>query len=315
MIKDIFKKKNIVGWQDTFDDIFLEKFLSKSFMFGKHNSYLYGEDVITNPPNTETLVLCPDCIDHGCESNNKKRKYYPDSNISYSFNNESYRCDNFNLEKTNNNFLFSGCSYTFGSGLPYNSTWAYQLNKDLCGDQFYNLGLNANSQKAIIYDIYNYIRKYGKPKAVFILFPDISRVIGFVDSLSSIEVKTRLLKEEYPNESSRFFTQDLLYFDFYNSICALEDYLKSIDVPFLWGTWHQETEEVLNLVSKNFNNYVKIFTNSNSAKYFKDVKIENNMSLRYWDLSRDLTHPGIKTHMIIKNIFLYEWKKKYENIN
>jgi hypothetical protein len=314
MIKDIFKKNNSFGWVDTFNKDFLNIFLSKDFMFGKHNAYQHKEDVITNPPNTETLVLCPDCIDHGCGSSNKERNNYPDENIKYSFNNESYRCDNFNLEKTNNNFLFSGCSYTFGSGLPYNGTWAYQLNKDLSGDQFYNLGLNANSQKSIIYDVYNYIRKYGKPKAVFILFPDISRVIGFVDSLSSIEVKTRLLNEEYPNESSRFFTQDLLYFDFYNSICALEDYLKSINVPFLWGTWHQETEKVLNLVSKNFNNYVKIFTNPSSAKYFKDVKLESNMSNRYWDRSRDVTHPGIKTQMIIKNIFLDEWKKNNENV-
>ena len=312
MIKDIFKKNNSFGWVDTFNKDFLNIFLSKDFMFGKHNAYVYKEDVITNPPNTETLVLCPDCIDHGCGPSNKEKNNYPDENIKYSFNNESYRCDNFNLEKTNNNFLFSGCSYTFGSGLPYNSTWAYQLNKDLSGDQFYNLGLNANSQKSIIYDVYNYIRKYGKPKAVFILFPDISRVIGFVDSLSSIEVKTRLLNEEYPNESSRFFTQDLLYFDFYNSICALEDYLKSINVPFLWGTWHQETEKVLNLVSKNFNNYVKIFTNPSSAKYFKDVKLESNMSNRYWDRSRDVTHPGIKTQMIIKNIFLDEWEKQYD---
>jgi hypothetical protein len=312
MIKNIFNKKNVIGWNDTFNETFLQSFLSKDFMFGKHNAYQYGEDIVTNPPNTKTDVLCPDCIDHGCGPANKNKKNYPDDEINYSFNNESYRCDNFNLEKTNNNFLFSGCSYTFGSGLPYNSTWAYQLNKDLNGDQFYNLGLNANSQKAIIYDIYNYIRKYGKPKAVFVLFPDISRLVGFTESLSSIEVMTRLLNES--NDGSKnFFTNDLLYFDFYNSVCALEDYLESMGIPFLWGTWHQETENVLNLLSKNFKNYIKIFTNENALKYFSNNK-NNTFSTRYWERSRDVTHPGIKTQLLIKNIFLKEWEKNNENV-
>ena len=312
MIKNIFKKKNIVGWQDTFDNVFLKTFLSKDVMFGKHNAYLYEENVITNPPNTETLVLCPDCIDHGCGPSNKEKSNYPDESIMYCFNNESYRCDNFNLEKTNNNFLFSGCSVTFGSALPYNSTWAYQLNKDLGGDQFYNLGLSASSQKAIIYDIYNYIRKYGKPKAVFILFPDMSRVIGFKEGLSSIEINTRLLNE-VSNNSKNFFTDDLLYFDFYNSICALEDYLESIKIPFLWGTWHQETEDVLNLISKNFKNYIKIYTNQNAFKNFNNNK-NSEFNNKYWNRSRDMTHPGIKTQTMIKNIFLNEWKNNNENI-
>jgi hypothetical protein len=297
-----------------FNNDFIDKFLNNS-MLGPKNCLVNFSGIKINKPNETLDTLCPDCVGCGCPLAQTESTNYPDLEISYKFNKDVYRCDELSSEYSSKNFLFSGCSYTIGTGIPYEGTWAYQLNKELNGEKFYNIAVNGASYKTIIYDVYNYINTYGKPKAVFILFPDISRVIGFVDSLSSIEVKTRLLNEEYPNESSRFFTQDLLYFDFYNSICALEDYLKSIDVPFLWGTWHQETEEVLNLVSKNFNNYVKIFTNSNSAKYFKDVKIENNMSLRYWDLSRDLTHPGIKTHMIIKNIFLYEWKKKYENIN
>ena len=294
---------------------FLNSFLSKDFMFGRHNGYEYKQDILTVSPNTTVSVLCPDCIDHECGSNNKKREYYPDEDISYSFNNESYRCDNFEVKDAGNNFLFSGCSFTFGTGLPYSTTWAYQLNKEFNGEKFYNLGLNANSQKAIIYDIYSYIRKYNKPKAVFALFPDTSRVIGFADSLSSIEVRTRLLNEEYPAESSRFFTKDLLYFDFYNSICALEDYLESLNIPFLWGTWHEETEKVLNLVSKDFKNYTRIFTSQGAVRYFKDVKPENDMSVRYWDRSRDITHPGVKTQTIIKNIFLEKWKESYsENV-
>ena len=77
MIKNIFNKKNIAGWQDTFDNIFLETFLSVQpkmqtkviFSEEEENSYAYEIE-------SDSILLRTDYFSNGSSSTNK---YYLES--------------------------------------------------------------------------------------------------------------------------------------------------------------------------------------------------------------------------------------------
>jgi hypothetical protein len=305
----IEESKNI---KSLFNEDFINKFLQNSFLSSNtiiHN--FAGKHMVL--PNDKLNTSCPDCVGCGCPMTYDKSDNFPDEEIKYEYNSDCYRCDEFNLEDSNYNFLFNGCSVTIGTGLPYEGTWAYQLNKDLGGKKFYNLATNGGSYKSIINDTYTYIRKYGKPKGVFIMFPNIQRLVSFIEYKDTVKQTT--IHFAFMDNVKTVMTEEFTYYDFYNSVCALEDYLNSLNIPFLWSTWNQEVDENLCKIQKNFKNYTSMFYHEKTKMFFanKDYPIE--ISKKYWEKSRDMLHSGVKMQMWHKKILEYEWKKRYENIN
>jgi hypothetical protein len=317
----MFKKKKYSNQEKLlvddiliFDDFFINKFLNDSMMGSKNCLVNYSGINISRPEEVKQ-TLCPDCVGCGCPLAQTESTNYPDPEISYKFNKNVYRCDELNKDYSSENFLFSGCSYTIGTGIPYEGTWAYQLNKELNGEKFYNIAVNGASYKTIIYDVYNYINTYGKPKAIFILFPNLERFPSFVNVENTIMQNT-LHDQLIGNENAtKILTKHFLHFDFYHLVRSLEDYLEVLDIPFLWGTWHPDLEQNLVKIFSNFKNYIKIVSNENNKEYFSNNGFPTEVSQKYWKNARDLLHSGMKVQMLHKKIFLNEWKKRYENIN
>ena len=295
-----------------FNNDFIDKFLNNS-MLGPKNCLVNFSGIKINKPNETLDTLCPDCVGCGCPLAQTESTNYPDLEISYKFNKDVYRCDELSSEYSSKNFLFSGCSYTIGTGIPYEGTWAYQLNKELNGEKFYNIAVNGASYKTIIYDVYNYINTYGKPKAVFILFPNLERFPSFVNVGDSVMHNTMHLVEN--EDANKVLTKNFLYFDFYHLVRSLEDYLEALNIPFLWGTWNEDLESSFSKVKDMFKNNIKIVSNENNKDYFSNDGFPQEVSKKYWQNARDMLHSGMKVQMLHKKIFLNEWKKKYENIN
>jgi len=295
-----------------FNNDFIHTFLNNS-MLGSKNCLVNFSGIKISKPSETLDTLCPDCVGCGCPLAQSESTNYPDVEISYKFNKDVYRCDELNKDYSSENFLFSGCSYTIGTGIPYEGTWAYQLNKELNGEKFYNIAVNGASYKTIIYDVYNYINTYGKPKAVFILFPNLERFPSFVNVGDSVMHNTMHLVEN--KDATKILTKNFLYFDFYHLVRSLEDYLEVLNIPFLWGTWHPDLESNLVKISSTFKNNIKIVSNENNKDYFSNDGFPEEVSKKYWQNARDMLHSGMKVQMLHKKIFLNEWKKKYENIN
>ena len=94
--------------------------------------------------------------------------------INYKFNSYGFRSDEF----TNTDNLVSlGCSFTLGTGIPYESTWSYIISKKLNLANF-NLAIDSTSADCCFRMAYNWIQQL-KPKIVLYQSPDPSRLEWF----------------------------------------------------------------------------------------------------------------------------------------
>jgi hypothetical protein len=266
--------------------------------------------------NTTYDGVCPDCNHYGECAISRKGHVYPDPLISYKINNYGYRCDDITVEDSTNNFIFSGCSNTFGIGVPLESIWAHQLNEELGGEKFINLGMNSGSHKTIVFDIFRYIKNFGKPKGVFVLFPNMERHIGFnVDKDKNIFVLV------YRNPKGRedmqkcldAIPEDVAFFEFYHTVMMLEDYLEALGIPLVWATWDKKLNENI-LRTKGFKNHVNtqnfdIFDKTDAIG--KPKKFDND----YWTIARDFSHMGTKSHMFYYQLLIDAWRERYEKNN
>jgi hypothetical protein len=248
-----------------------------------------------------------------------------DQGIEYCHNISGRRCDNFSKETAQENFLFAGCSYTYGTGLPYQHTWAYKLNKDLNGENFYNVGMPARNFQVIINDIYTYIRLFGKPKTIFLLLPDLKRdhVVRLETNLEQGDyyevypiVSMSFNSKDPENQSSnkkdhQYLNMEKVYYDFYNTMSQLEDYLESLKIPFLWTTWDELFQKSL-AGEKIFKNYFEL----DSLEEYVEKNIyppaELGKNRKYWLIAADkpYPHPGIMEQQFYASQFF----KKFDEI-
>lgn len=241
--------------------------------------------------------MCPDaCKCHA--SRNGSFKGFPDPDITYVLNNYCYRSDDFSVEDAKNNFLFSGCSYTFGTGIPYSGTWAYQFNKFFKKEKFMNLAINGASSDIIIKDIYRYVENFGKPLGVFVIFPDLGRETIIKDTTKYLSLGMKTIEET-----------DFEFFDFIHSVKNLESYLTSLGIPFLWGTWRPDLEDETAKIAPGFiNSFIRLLNHPNGSDFLEAAN--KAKTKKYWLKARD-NHPGIQKQTFYYEAFKYEWLKRF----
>lgn len=279
----------------------------------------YGSPI---KPYDQRDMICSDCnhkiLDKNADCPNfTKPENFPDNSISYIFNKHKYRSDDFDKEKTSSNFLFAGCSYGMGTGLPLDSTWTKQINRNFNKDRYFNISVNGGSPRYNINDIYKYIRIFGKPEAIFIFWATIERLPVFHSiSKDSIDTTTdfvdyyKIIKQNvdaYKNDIS-------MYYDFMNNMKNLEDYLESINVPVIWSVFDVSWSERIEL--GNFRGFV----NLHNGYDMYDFMVEHNdpippFSKKYWNNARD-RHPSGKENFYVAKKFTEEYNRIYvEAIN
>lgn len=294
----------------------MDKLLFKKYLFGniigstRSGFHPRGEGIENN---TIRVGVCPDCNHYGECAMNRKGHVYPDPLISYRINNYGYRSDDMTVEDCSNNFLFSGCSNTFGIGLPLESIWAHQINEELGGEKFINIGMNSGSHKTIVYDIYAYIRNFGKPKGIFILFPNMERQVGFSkdeDPNIFVLVYRNPRDREDMKKIKEAIQDETALFEFYHTVMMLEDFLEELEIPLVWTTWDEALNDNI-LKTKGFRNFINFKNPEIFAKTKKMGKPEKFKN-RYWEVARDLSHMGTKTQMFYAQVLLDGWRSKYE---
>jgi hypothetical protein len=291
-----------------------------------YHEYLSGE--LIGPTKTMNMIIdknttysevCPDCSHDQCSSERNRSKWKLETynnnepSISYRINNYGYRSDDITKEHSESNFLYSGCSNTFGVGLPLESIWAHQINSLLSGEKFINLGINGGSYKTMVYDVFKYIKNFGKPKGVFLLFPNLERHIEFINTKDD-EVNIVLRMHQKTNLNiPEVISEKTNMFEFYNTVKMLEDYLFELEIPLVWATWHSDLDK--KILSENiFNNYI---STDNFEIYEKIINSPRPKQLdhKYWSVARDNSHLGSRHHLFYASLMYEEWKRKYEKNN
>jgi hypothetical protein len=115
-----------------------------------------------------------------------------DKSITYFYNKDWFRSDDFKVDHDGVHILFSGCSNTEGIGAKKEDIWSYSLNsKFKNSDGFFNLAKSGWGWEKIIFNFMTYIKKYGKPDYYFILLPNIGRFFDWDEKESKWEYVQR----------------------------------------------------------------------------------------------------------------------------
>jgi hypothetical protein len=180
-------------------------------------------------------------------------------NIKNEFNNNGYRCDNFTNKHDGLHVIFSGCSYTFGSGLELEDTWAkkiynkIKLNEKVCG--YFNLGVNGTSIINQVTDLFKYFYTYGNPDIVFYSVPDLTRFYA-------LDIQTNEIIDAFYDKQSQILINVLSY-QYY---LMLHQYCKSNKIKLISWTW--------------------FFSEDKNATDFKDSHIDTFDTYYSYDLKK-----------------------------
>jgi hypothetical protein len=267
--------------------------------------------------NTESVLTTwqEDSGDKVNESNN---------DIEYKLNEQYFRSQSFsNFNLNNINALYAGCSFTFGMGLPDHLLWTSILNNKI--EKYldkkvepFNIGFRGFSNYLIIKNIMSFIRTYGKPNFLFVVFPDCARDFLFNEKSKEYEyVFPRFFHPDKFNSFEVKYTKNFVYetniVKSIDMIRHLEDFCEVAGVKLLWTTWYYPDFEIYqkagfkNLVDTDVTflqantGYQKGYTQGDHGVEYRYDNVDN---LKYWEVARDLVHPGSAwTSHISKELF------------
>ena len=184
----------------------------------------------------------------------------------------------------NSEILASGCSITFGIGVPELGRWTNLLSKKI-NKSVTNLGNPGASVQTICMDIIQYCSNTKMPKEIFCLFPDFFRSMVVVDKefykskfergdigkregLEYIFCNPTIIKDKrsfFMESEGKGFIEDItsphqLILDSVNFIYILESFCLSNNIKLYWTTWNGPCSYILQELSKIKDFKLKNFT-------------------------------------------------------
>lgn len=207
-----------------------------------------------------------------------------DLSISYNYNSSGFRSDDF--DPSENRVVFAGCSEGEGLGGKLETTWPRivfdQLNDIFKTDRYYNLSVDNFGYQKIISNCLAYIDKYGAPKYLVVLFPDIARTVSWHTGIKTYSVEWTNPNELGSDLNMKRFMDALIGFIGYMHM--FERYCQDKGTQLVWSTWsHLENGLISDLAV--FNNFVTF-----------DYSIVTDPELRTKMVKRD-GHQGEYQHM------------------
>lgn len=254
---------------------------------------------------------------------------YPHQDLLYRINTEGL-CGNDLVD--NPDILAIGCSITVPMGIPHQLSWPHIIAKKL------NMSVNVVAYPGspidrIVLNCFRAIEKYGKPKKIFFLIPNLTRLSIGEWSSDKKEYVKRLVNWSW--EYHNFFIQTKLnsyksfnYKDFFNikrsiplelvvqnafsSLDMLESFCKINNIDFRFFSWNQLTDQVID--SRGYDSFTEqieknhLYPNDKYAYLLNDChEPEDEQSDIFWSTGLDYPHPhpGVHEHIHYAERFLH----------
>lgn len=185
----------------------------------------------------------------------------------------------------NADIVASGCSITFGLGIPESARWTNLLG-DKFGKSVINLGSPGSCVETVCQNIIQYSLNNKMPKQVFCLFPDFFRRMVLLDKefyksktkesvdqdellLGFCNPKVNMYKDSIfmEIENTKYIEDSIsphqLIIDSINSIYMLESFCLANNIELHWTTWHLPTSKIMEKLSRiedfKLKNFVQFF--------------------------------------------------------
>jgi hypothetical protein len=252
----------------------------------------------------------------------------------YRLNSNGYRSPEFVEDPE---IIYSGCSQTYGIGLPEEYMWSNIMSKTLGVSNYVNLSQPGQSIQGAVNGLMNYFLLYGDPKKLYVLFPDMLRYVSPYNSEINTPwvggtkkngmhphsgVETVHLRNRYsiPNYSKRPHNQyDItpIELPIYLSITAIQhliQYCTARGIDLTWGTWDTDTHrtflEFLPAIGLHFDlsSYVDTFTEVDTDKRSCHLEEKPN-SGDLFDKAADSQHLGYHNNIHIAEAFMKQVSK------
>lgn len=199
----------------------------------------------------------------------------------------SYNCRG--PEFTNNvDFIFAGCSQTFGIGVPDSGVWPRFVAEALDGS-YVNLSMLGAGMEWITDSIFKYIHTFGAPKrGIMVLAPDPYRIDLLTDNvlnscpspsitdyvpqyydeddldkrLVTFHLKNKepvnYLKRPFPIEDTTLDEESIRRT--IKAIKDLEFFCAQTGIPLIWATWSDYLQEIVESLpfDYGFDNYLQV---------------------------------------------------------
>ena len=184
----------------------------------------------------------------------------------------------------NSEIIASGCSITFGLGVPEEGRWTNLLSNKI-NKSITNLGSPGASVESICFEIIQYCMNSKMPKEIFCFFPDFFRSNVVVDKefykskvnrgemgtrneLEQIFCNPRIIQKKrsfFMEVENQKYIEDStsphqLILDSTKFIYILESFCLSNNINLYWSTWNTPSSYVLEELNKMENFKLKNFT-------------------------------------------------------
>jgi hypothetical protein len=223
-----------------------------------------------------------------------------DGTVSYSFNDDGFRSDNFILNEDNPQILFAGCSQTEGVGSPLETIWPKILLKNKEVLNFYSIARSGYGWQSVIQNYLIYESKYGLPKELYVLLPNIPRFYVWENHGWTYVQRYPGKPQKNTNKNPGVLKEKELtvedhrrsFIDFCMGWKLFETYCKNNGVKLFWSTWDYDENKNIEK-SGLFDNYVSL----GFSEYEQYVEAARpGLKFKVNDLSRRDGHSGILEH-------------------
>jgi len=221
--------------------------------------------------------------------------------------------------------LAVGCSNTYGIGVPKNGTWPSILGKFLDKD-IRNLSLPGISIQELVFQVFEYCKRFENPKTIICLFPDPFRMVvptikDFLvvsndnpkNGIETVQLNNKNEVKEYmkkPYNYNDFLIKEFALFFSIKAIHMLEQYCNSNNIELIWSSWDHSINHVFSKIQDlPFNNFYadNFFGYDNPGdqchKEYKDA------FLNYFNRGQDIengkeySHAGVHWHVHVAEKF------------
>lgn len=197
-----------------------------------------------------------DCDTPEVFSQQKKLKNlsYGPNDITYDFNSEGHRCSS--LDSISDNYiLYTGCSNTFGTGLPLKETYSYLTSKHF-NTRYYNIALRASGNDLIFYNLSLFLKNVTTLPSLIIIQPTFLERF-YIEYKNYLKVIGHWNFESLPPSSLRnyvnYISDPMFKFNVFNNLKNNTlNYLNILNIPsiLISSDWYEGEEVRLNLLDK-----------------------------------------------------------------
>jgi len=241
-----------------------------------------------------------------------------DGTVTYMYNSDFFRCDEFGPYNSKYHVVFGGCSETEGVGGNLEQSWSHKLysklkeNYDIGG--YYSLGKSGNGWHKIALSLIEYSNRYGKPTHFFVLLPNIGRNYYFnkdaqIWTYDQKYVDTGYKNSPHKKENSFDINEHRKQFiEFGVGWKIFQSYCKANSIKILYSTWDNAENNNLILYDDHLRNFFPIDKGVALEQFIEEkyptLKLPKNA------LKKRDGHNGDVVHEYWKECFVKEIEKR-----